>query len=60
MKTDVIHGRIRDEKNNMLTQFLSGDRFVYVKGKFSPALHSLANINSGRCRIFHASQKKRV
>ena len=57
VKTDVIHGRIRDEKNNMLTQFLSGDRFVYVKGKFSPALHSLANINSGRCRIFHASQK---
>ena len=57
LKTDVIHGRIRDEKNNILTQFLSGDRFVYVKGNFSPVLHSHANLNSSKCRILHTSQK---
>ena len=32
LKTDVINGRIRD--NDRLTQFLSGEKFVYVKGKF--------------------------
>ena len=57
MKTDAIHGRIRDEKSNILTQFLSGDRFVYVKGNFSPVLPSLANLNSSKCRIFHTSPK---
>ena len=41
----------------MSTKFLSRYRFGYVKGKFSPALHSFANINSGKCRIFHESQK---
>ena len=53
LKTDVIHGRIRDEKNNILTQFLSGDRFVYVKGNFSPVLLSHVDLNSSKCRILH-------
>ena len=57
VETDVIHGIIRDEKNNILTQFLSGDRFVYVKGNFSPVLHSLANLYSSKRIIFHTSQK---
>ena len=57
LKTDVIHGIIRDEKNNVLTQLLSGDRCVYVKGNFSPVLHSHANLNSSNCRILHTSQK---
>ena len=57
VKTAVIHGQIRYDKNNILTQFLTGDRFVYVKGNFSPVLPSLANLNSTKCRIFHTSQK---
>ena len=57
IKSGVIHGRIRDDKNNVLTQFLSGDRFVFVKGNFSPVLPSSANLNSNRCRIWHISQK---
>ena len=34
IKSGVIHGRIRDDKNNVLTQFLSGDRFIFDKGNF--------------------------
>ena len=57
IKSGVIHGRIRNDKNNVLTQFLSGDRFVFVKGNFSPVLPSSANLNSIRCRIWHTPQK---
>ena len=57
VKTDVIHGRIRDENNNILTFFSSGDRFVYVNGNVSSVIHSLSNINSSKCRILHTSPK---
>ena len=57
VRTDVIHGRIRDENNNMLTQFLICDKCVYVICNFSPVLHSLANLNSSKCRILHTSPK---
>ena len=55
IKTGVIAGRLRD-KNSKLTQYLSGDRIVYVKGNFSPVLHSFANINNNKCKILHQSQ----
>ena len=56
VKTGVIAGRLRD-KNNNLTQYLSGDRIVYVKGNFSPVLHTVATINNNKCKIWHQSQK---
>ena len=55
MKSGVIHARIRDHQNK-LTNFFSGDRFVYVKGNFTPALHYIGNIDLHRCRIWHKSQ----
>ena len=55
-KTGIIAGRLRD-KNNKLTQYLSGDRIVYVKGNFSPVLHTFANINNNKCKIWHQSQQ---
>ena len=55
MKTDIIHGLIRDEKNNMLSQLLFCDRLVYVT--FSPVLHSLDNLNYSKCRIMPTSKK---
>ena len=55
VKTGVIHSRIRDQQNK-LTRFCSGDRFVYVKGQFSHALHTTAMVESHRCRILHKSQ----
>ena len=48
VKTGVIAGRLRD-KNNKLTQYLSEDRIVYVKGNFSPVLHTFPNINNNKC-----------
>ena len=55
IKTGVIAGRLRD-KNSKLTQYLSGNRIVYVKGNFSPVLHSFANINNNTSKIWHQSQ----
>ena len=56
VKSPVIPARIRDH-NQKLTQFLSGDRFVYVKGHFAPVLHSTGIIKQSKCRIYHNSQK---
>lgn len=52
---DVMFSRIRDESGK-LTQFYSGDRFVYVHGKFSPVLPEYVDINSHQCRVWHRSQ----
>ena len=40
IKTGVIAGRLRD-KNSKLTQYLSGDRIVYVKGKLFASVTQL-------------------
>ena len=57
IKTGVISARLRDH-NNKLTQYYSGDRFVFVKGNFSPVLHNSAIIENHKCRIFHKSQEQ--
>ena len=55
VKTGVMAAKLRD-KNNKLTNYLSGDRFVYVKGKFSPALPTIATLSSAKCKVWHKSQ----
>ena len=55
VKSGVIASRIRDNENK-LTPFYTGDRFVYVKGLFSPALHNIELIDHNKCRIWHKSQ----
>ena len=57
VKSSVIAAKIRDE-NNELTQYYSGDRFVFVKGNFSPALPSNGLVDYHKCRIWHKSQEK--
>ena len=57
MKSGVIWAQIRDE-NNRLTHLDSGDRFVFVKGMFSPALPVTALLDFNRARIWHKSQEK--
>ena len=57
IKTDVIAGRLRD-KNTILTRYLSGGRIVYIKGNCSPVLHSFANINNNKFKIWHQSQRQ--
>ena len=56
VKSGVISARLRD-RNNQLTQFYSGDRFVFVKGNFSPALHPTALIDYNTSRVWHKSQE---
>ena len=55
LKRGVIPARLRDHKNK-LTSFLSGDRFVYVRGNFSPALHTTDIMGGSKCRVLHKSQ----
>ena len=31
---------------------------MYVKGNFSPVLHTFANINNNKCKILHQSQQR--
>ena len=56
VKSGVIASRIRDNENK-LTPFYTGDRFVCVKGLFSPALHNIGLIDHNKCRIWHKSQE---
>ena len=57
VKSKVIASRIRDY-DNKLTPFYTGDRFVYVKGKFPRALPNNAMVNFNKCRVWHKSQEK--
>ena len=56
-KSGVIPGRLRDSAGR-LTPFLSGERLVYVKGKFTQAMHPIATINNYKCHVWHKTQKK--
>ena len=56
VKSGVITARFRDQ-NNKLTPYFTGDRFVFVKGKMTKALHHSALINYAKCRIWHKSQE---
>ena len=56
VKSGVITARFRDQ-NNKLTPYFTGDRFVFVKGKMTNALHHSALINYDKCRIWHKSQE---
>ena len=55
IRSDVITGKIRNA-NNELTEFLNGDRYVYVEAGFSPDLEQEATINGHTCRIWHSNQ----
>ena len=57
VKSCVIWARIRDD-NNKLTSLYSGDRFVFVKGLFSPALPVTALLDYNKARIWRKSQEK--
>ena len=39
-----------------LTPYLSGDRFLYIRGDFRRVLPSLISINNYKCRVLHHSQ----
>ena len=56
-KSGVIPGRLRDSAGR-LTPFLSGERLVYVKGKFTQAMHNIATINNYKCHVWHKTQQK--
>ena len=55
IRSDVITGKIRNA-NNELTEFLNGDRYVYVEAGFSPVLEQETTINGHTCRIWHSNQ----
>ena len=55
-KSGVIPGRLRDSAGR-LTPFFSGERLVYVKGKFSQSLHNTANISNYKCHVWHKTKK---
>ena len=55
VKSKVISGKIRNQQNE-LTEYYSGERIVYVKGSFSPALPMYADFGKHRTRVWHASQ----
>ena len=57
VKSGVIAARIRDS-NNKITSFYNGDRFVYVKGLFTPVLHNTGLVDHNKCRIWHQSQER--
>ena len=38
-------------------EFINGDRFIYVKGEFTPPLPKDIHLGDHPCRLWHASQK---
>ncbi len=57
VKSNVIAGRLRD-RDNKLTPFFSGERFVFVKGGFPIALPSIMMLGKHKCRVLHRSQER--
>ena len=55
-KFGVIGARHRDEIN-LLTEFYSADRFVFIHGKFTTALHQTAQIDYNRYKLYNKSQE---
>ena len=51
----IIPARLRNNKRE-LTPYLSGDRFLYVRGDFRRVLPSLITINNHKVRVFHQAQ----
>ena len=52
----IIPTRLRNKKRE-LTPYLSGDRFLYVRGDFRRVLPSMISINNYKCRVMHQSQE---
>ena len=55
IRSNVVAGKIRNG-NNELTDFLNGDRYVYVEQGFSPVLDQQAMIDGHMCRVWHPNQ----
>ena len=56
VKSGIIFFRLQDSESK-LTPYCSGDRFVYVRGNMSQAIHSTALIEHNKCRVWHKSQE---
>ena len=54
-KSGVILGHLRDSAER-LTPFFLGERLVYVKRKFTQAIHNIATINNYKCQVWHKTQ----
>ena len=52
----IIPARLRNKKRE-LTPYLSGDRFLYVRGDFRRVLPSMISISNHKCRVIHQSQE---
>ena len=55
IKSKVVSGRIRNQKHE-LSQYYSGEKIVYVKGNFTPALPNFTDFGDFRVRVWHATQ----
>ena len=56
LRSSVISGKIRNHRNK-LTDFLNGDRYVYVEAGFTPVLDPDVTLDGGhKCKVWHANQ----
>lgn len=55
IKSSVQYAYLRDT-DNKLTPFLSGDRFVYIRGNISQALPDKIILDYNTCRVSHKTQ----
>ena len=56
VRSKVMAARIMDQ-NNRPTDFLNGDRFLYVESGFDPVLPKEITIGDVQCRVWHPSQE---
>lgn len=56
LRSDIISHKVRDEHNND-TEFLSGDRHMYVQTDFSPVFPEEIKFSGNPCRVWHYTQE---
>ena len=57
LRSNIINGKVRNS-NNELTDYLNGDRYIYVRQGFA-ALPKELTIGEQRCRVWHTSQSNK-
>lgn len=57
IKSGVQFAHFRDDQNK-LSPYLSGDRFIYVKGNIKQALPDTITLDYNRCRVSHKTQEQ--
>ena len=56
-RSNILFAREKNQDNELFSLYLNGERYIFVKGNFTPPLPKEVRINDRHCQIWHRSQK---